>query len=138
MTKDELQDYLKRLYDDQYARRMIIDSMRAYLHKWSQYGDYPGKKEHDTYVLNSIDHERTEMEKTAGTVEAWSQYIKNETHRAVFIDRYIYGMKWEDIADKYHYSHSQIFHINKKCCGEIARKTVTDIVTDRASEAVSL
>lgn len=138
MTKNELQDYLKRLYEDQYARRMTIDSMRAYLHKWSSYGDYPGKKDHDRFFEAAIDHERSKLEKVTANVEAWSQLVKNETHRAVFVDRYINGMKWEDIADKYHYSNSQIFHINKKCCGEIARKTVTDIVTDRAREAVSI
>ena len=138
MTKNELQDYLKQLDADQFARRMIIDSLRFYLHKWSSYGNYPGKKEHDNYFLAAIDHEQERIEKDTATLEAWSQFIQNETHRAVFVDRYIHGMKWEDIADKYHYSNSQIFHINKKCCGEIARKTVTDIVTDRAREAVSL
>ena len=138
MTKNELKDFLKQLYEDQYARRMIIESIQMYLDKWSSYGEYPGMKEHNAYFLACIDHERDEIKKTTATVEAWSQYIKNETYRDIFIDRYTNGMKWEDIADKYNYSTSQIFHINSKCCGDIARKTVTDIMTDRACEAVSI
>lgn len=138
MTKNELQEYLKNHYERQHARQVMITTLTDYLEEWKTRDYFPGLNDHHKFFHEAIDRERATMVKEAATVHAWSDLIKNDTYRAIFCDRYIYGLKWDDIEEKYHYSRSQIYEINRRCCQEIARKTVTDIVTAPQSHAVSI
>lgn len=140
MTDTELKDYLKEFLN-------FTDGVQNYIRALEFYKDNGLSPHLDRFTyretVRQINEQITEaqeelMTRTA-TVKAWSYLIDNEDRRQIFVERYLKGDSWEDIADHHNYSEPHIFKINNYCCEEIALKTVCDLTAshDAKPEALS-
>ena len=137
MTENELKDVLVSFKEERQASAWEIDSYMRYRDKLVSYHSDVTKPYIDD-VDAHIKKVRDRVQHDATLLESWSQLINDETYRAIFIDRYINDLTWQEIEDRHNYSHSQIFNINTKCCKEISRKIIRDLVPDCNINAVTI
>jgi hypothetical protein len=138
MTKKELKDYLNTSYNEIENLKLNIRSLEYYEQRTVAFFPDYLRKEQTRKIDGYISEDRKRLERRIGQITSWSNLIHNETHRQIFIDHYINGLKWSVIEDKYHYSRSRVFEINKKCCNEIARNLVCDIAPKQTQQAVTM
>jgi len=138
MTNQELKDYLKNAYFEIESYRLNIRSLEYYKEK--TVSKFPSNlaREQLRLINGYILKDRQQLERKVATITAWSKLIHNETRRTIFLDHYINGLTWKEVKEKYHYSRSQVFEINKRNCQEITDKLVCDIVPKCNNEAVTI
>ena len=141
MTTQELQEHLNKLVYDIEGLRLVIDADQRYIdHLLSQEFEIDVRP-YVRHAQSYMEKDRRTMSRHLATIEAWSQLITKDTNRQIYIDHYMNGLTWHDIEEKYHYSTSMVFHINKTCCDQIAQNLVCEIVPDcntKTDTAVSL
>ena len=120
MTTQKLQEHLNKLVYDIEGLRLVIDADQRYIdHLLSQEFEIDVRP-YVRHAQSYMEKDRRTMSRHLATIEAWSQLITK---------------------DKYHYSTSMVFHINKTCCDQIAQNLVCEIVPDcntKTDTAVSL
>ena len=131
MTKEDIKNYLEDNVDIIKGHKDCIRSLQYYKeHTLAAISDSYLKRQAVRDVDKHIEHEQKQLLERLRIVQEWSQLIKKEHHRHIFVERYMNGLTWQEIESTCHYSHSSLFHINKRCMEEIAKKTVCDIVPD--------
>lgn len=53
-------------------------------------------------------------------------HVKNETHRNIIYDKYINGLTWEMLAEKYNYSITRIYEINRASIKNISEEMINN------------
>ena len=127
MTQDELKKFLDDYCVNRCTREWYIESMQYYIEKWKHLEDFQIVREHHKFLESQIEHERLMIERECSIVKAWSDLITNAAYRQIFVERYINGLKWEEIEDKTNYSKSRIFSINRRNLAEIVQKSQVDL-----------
>ena len=122
MTEEAVRNYLDTYLQARVGSVSYMNALKQYV---EQYRPYMTNREIHGYCLaiwDDIRRERKKLDERSETVQKWSELIKSETRRAVFRDRYLNDMKWEEIELKYHYCTSTVFRIHQLCIRDIARE----------------
>lgn len=122
MSGKEVRDYLNNYLDSIHGNICYMNALRRYADRLKPYLHIP--ELHGSYlaIMDKVREERAALDKRSVTVREWSELISDPTRRQIFIDRYINGIRWEDLQIKYSYCPSSIFRINKLICNEIAKQ----------------
>lgn len=122
MSEDEVRNYLENYLQSRTGSVLYMNALKRYVDKYTPYITNPEIHGHCQAIWDDIRRERKKLDEKSETVQKWSELIRSDTRRAIFRDRYLNDMKWEDIEDKYHYCTSTIFRIHQQCIAEITEK----------------
>lgn len=122
MSEDEVRNYLDNYLQSRTGSVLYMNALKRYVEQYRPYMTNPQIHGQCLAIWDSIHRERKKLDRLSGTVQKWSELIRSDTRRAIFRDRYLNDMKWEDIEDKYHYCTSTIFAIHQKCIKEITEQ----------------
>jgi len=132
MTAKELQDYLTKNHENRFYLELNIEAEMQYRERLISYDNPRVMNQYIKIMDGYIQKHRDEIDRLSAILVSWSELISKEEYRQIFLDRFLYGKKWSEIAERSHYSEKHLFNIKDKCLKEIVSKTVCELpsITD--------
>lgn len=118
MSYAKIKQILKNYRNFKNCSINTIQSINSYLNNMCRAGVLPCSAIPEAYKSEII-----QMQQKLNAYENYAKKIINlvpsDLHRRIMYDRYINGLSWENLAEKYHFSTARIYEINRNSIKEI-------------------